>query len=144
MRRREFIALVGSAAAWPLAARAQDAGRTYRIGFLLPSPRDSPAVVAMFDQLRLNGFVEGQNLVVIAGGFGVPNDQIGGVAASLVAASPDVIVAGPELPLRALSLATRTIPLVGMTEDMVADGLVASFARPGGNITGTETGPKNF
>ena len=136
MRRREFIALLGGAATWSLAARAQDAGRTYRIGFLLPSPRNSPAVVAMFDQLRLNGFVEGQNLIVIPGGFGVPNDQIAGVVASLVAASPDVIVAGPELPLRALSLATRTIPLVGMSEDMVADGLVASFARPGGNIRG--------
>ena len=110
MRRREFIALLGGAATWSLAARAQDAGRTYRIGFLLPSPRNSPAVVAMFDQLRLNGFVEGQNLIVIPGGFGVPNDQIAGVVASLVAASPDVIVAGPELPLRALSLATRTIP----------------------------------
>jgi putative tryptophan/tyrosine transport system substrate-binding protein len=137
MRRRDFIKVVaGSASFWPLAARAEDAGRTYRIGFLLPSPRNSPAVVAMFDQLRLNGFVEGQNLIVIPGGFGVPNDQIAGVVASLVAASPDVIVAGPELPLRALSLATRTIPLVGMSEDMVADGLVASFARPGGNITG--------
>ena len=136
MRRREFIALLGGAATWSLAARAQDACRTYRIGFLLPSPRNSPAVVAMFDQLRLNGFVEGQNLIVVPGGFGVPNDQIAGVVASLVAASPDVIVAGPELPLRALSLATRTIPLVGMSEDMVADGLVASFARPGGNITG--------
>src|SRR6516164_7373419 len=56
MRRREFFVLLGGAAtAWPLAARAQDAGRTYRIGFLLPSPRNSPAAVAMFDQLRLNG-----------------------------------------------------------------------------------------
>src|SRR5262252_8926498 len=136
MRRREFVALLGGAATWSLAARAQDAGRTYRIGFLLPSPRDSPAVVALFDELRLNGFVEGQNLVVIPGGFGVPNDQIAVVATSLVAASPDVIVAGPELPLRALSLATQTSPVVGMTEDMVADGLVASFDRPGGNITG--------
>ncbi len=137
MQRREFIALIGGVAvASPFAARAQDAGPTYRIGFLLPSTRDSPAVVALFDELRLNGFVEGQNLVVIPGGFGVPNDQIAGVVASLVAASPDAIVAGPESPLRALLLATQTIPLVGMTEDMVADGLVASFARPGGNITG--------
>jgi ABC-type uncharacterized transport system substrate-binding protein len=137
MRRRDFIALLGGAAvAWPLAARAQDAGRTYRIGLLLPASHASPQVFAMFDELRLNGFVEGQNLVVILGGFAVPNDQIAGVVASLVAASPDVIVAGPELPLRALLLATQTIPLVGMTEDMVADGLVASFARPGGNITG--------
>lgn len=137
MRRRGFITLLGGiAVAWPLGAGAQDAGRTYRIGFLLPSTRGSPAVVAFLDELRLNGFVEGQNLVVIPGGLGIPNDQIAGVVASLVAASPDVIVSGPELPLRALLLATQTIPLVGMTEDMVADGLVASFARPGGNITG--------
>ena len=137
MHRREFIALMGGvAAAWPIAARAQEPGRIYRIGFLLPAPRETPAVVAFFDELRLNGFIEGQNLLVIPGGFGVPNDQIAGVAASLVAASPDVIIAGPELPLRALRQATQTIPLLGMTEDMVADGLVASFARPGGNITG--------
>ena len=137
MHRREFIALMGGvAAAWPIAARAQEPGRIYRIGFLLPSTRETPAVVAFFDELRLNGFIEGQNLLVIPGGFGVPNDQIAGVAASLVAASPDVIIAGPELPLRALRQATQTIPLLGMTEDMVADGLVASFARPDGNITG--------
>jgi len=140
MRRRDLIMLIGGAAAlpiaWPLAARAQDAGRTYRIGFLLPSTRETLAVAALFDELRLNGFVEGQNLIVIPGGFGIPNDRIASVVASLVAASPDVILAGPELPLRALQKATQTIPVIGMTEDMVADGLVASFARPGGNITG--------
>ena len=123
-------------AAWPFAAHAQEAGRTYRIGFLLPTPRESPAVVALFDELRLNGFIEGQNLTVLPGGFGVPNEQIASVAASLVAASPDVIEAGPELPLRALQKLTRTIPLIGLSEDMVATGLVVSLARPGGNITG--------
>jgi putative ABC transport system substrate-binding protein len=137
MKRREFIMLLGGAAAyWPLDAWAQDPGRTYRIGFLVPALRQSPAVVALFDELRLNGFSEGRNLFVIPGGFGVPNDQIPSVVASLVAASPDVIVAGPELPLRALQQLTRTTPLIGMTEDMVADGLVASLARPSGNITG--------
>jgi putative tryptophan/tyrosine transport system substrate-binding protein len=137
MKRREFITLIGGAViAWPFAVRAQDAGRTYRIGFLLPSTREAPAVVALFDELRLNGFAEGQNLTVLPGGFGVPNDQIESVAASLVAASPDVINAGPELPLRALQKLTRTIPLVGLSEDMVAAGLVESLARPGGNITG--------
>jgi putative ABC transport system substrate-binding protein len=105
-------------------------------GFLLPTPRESPAVVALFDELRLNGFIEGQNLTVLPGGFGVPNDQIASVAASLVAASPDVIDAGPELPLRALQKLTRTIPLIGLSEDMVGTGLVVSLARPGGNITG--------
>jgi len=137
MQRRQFIALIGGAAvAWPRAARAQNADRTYRIGFLLPTSRESPAVAALFDELRRNGFIEGQNLLVIPGGFGVRNDQIASVTASLVAASPDVIVAGPELPLRALQQATQTIPLIGMSEDMVESGLVASLARPGGNTTG--------
>src|SRR3984893_11750258 len=103
MKRRDFISLLGGAVAvWPLIVRTQDAGRTYRIGFLLPSPRESLAVVALFDELRLNGFVEGQNLIVIPGGFGIPNDQIASEAPSVVAASPDVIRVGPELPLRAL------------------------------------------
>jgi putative tryptophan/tyrosine transport system substrate-binding protein len=135
--RRQFITgLSSSAVAWPFVARAQDPGRTYRIGFLFPTVRGSPPVVALFDELRRNGFVEGQNLVVIPGGFGVPNDQIESVATALVAAAPDVIGAGPELPLRALQKLTRTIPLVGMTEDMVAEGFATSLARPGGNITG--------
>ena len=103
---------------------------------LIPTPRKSPVVAAFFDELRRNGFVEGQNLIVIPGGFAIPNDQIASFAASFVAASPDVIVAGPELPLRALQRLTRTVPLIGITEDMVGDGLVASLARPGGNITG--------
>jgi ABC-type uncharacterized transport system substrate-binding protein len=137
MQRRQFIALVGGAVvAWSLAARAQEPGRTYRIGFLIPTVRGSPAVVAFFDELRRNGFVEGQNLIVTPGGFGVPNDQIESVAASLVAASPDVIVAGPQLQLRALQKLTSITPFVGMTEDMVAEGFAASLARPGGNITG--------
>jgi len=61
MRRREFITLLGgAAAAWPLAARAQENGRTYRLGILLPSTRNSAAVEAFFDELRLNGVVEGK------------------------------------------------------------------------------------
>src|SRR3984957_14956231 len=135
--RRQFISAFGGAAVtWPLVARAQESGRTYRLGFLIPTPRESAVVAAFFDELRRNGFVEGQNLIVIPGGFAIPNDQITSFAASLVAASPDVTVAGPELPLGALQQLTRTIPLIGITEDMVGDGLVASLARPGGNITG--------
>jgi putative tryptophan/tyrosine transport system substrate-binding protein len=67
VKRREFISLLGGAAAWPIAARAQEDGRTYRLGFLLPSARQTPAVEAFFDELRLNGFVEGKNLVVVSG-----------------------------------------------------------------------------
>src|SRR5262249_20721511 len=70
------------------------------------------------------------------GGFGVAIERIGEVAETMVKAAPDAIVAGPELPLRALQTLTRTIPLIGMTEDMVAEGFAAALARPGGNITG--------
>jgi putative tryptophan/tyrosine transport system substrate-binding protein len=140
VKRREFITLLGSAAAasvfWSPAARAQEAGRTYRIGFLIPSPRDRPPVAAFFDELSINGFIENQNLEVIPGGFDVRNEQVAELAAELVKAAPDAIVAGPELPLRALQALTRTVPLIGMTEDMVAEGLVTSLARPGGNLTG--------
>jgi putative tryptophan/tyrosine transport system substrate-binding protein len=137
LKRREFIALLGGAAGtWPLAVRAQEPGRIYRIGFLIPSPRNRPPVAALFDELRLNGFIENQNVEVLPGGFDVRNEQLTELAAALVKAAPDAIVAGPELPLRALQTDTRTVPLIGMSEDLVAEGLVASLARPGGNITG--------
>jgi putative ABC transport system substrate-binding protein len=138
MRRREFITLVGgTAAVWPLVARAQEAGRIYRLGFLLPHAREAPWVVALFDELRLSGFIEGQNLIVVPGGFGVQDDdRLAERAAAIVKAAPDAIVSGADLGTRALQQATRTIPLIGMTEDMVAAGLVESLARPGGNTTG--------
>jgi ABC-type uncharacterized transport system substrate-binding protein len=136
MKRREFITLLGAAAAWPRAARAQEAGRTYRLGFLLPTARQTPVVEALFDELRLNGFIEGKNLVVVPGGFEATDDDLANRAAALVRAAPDAIIAGPAPPLRALQAITRAIPLIGMSEDMVGEGLVASLAHPGGNITG--------
>jgi putative ABC transport system substrate-binding protein len=134
MRRREFITLLGGTAAWPFSLCAQEIAHTYRLGFLIPGPREMLA--AFFDELRLHGFIEGQNVTVVPSGFDVRNEQLAELAAALVKAAPDVIVGGPELPLRALKEATQTIPLFGMTEDMVAAGLVASLARPGGNVTG--------
>jgi putative ABC transport system substrate-binding protein len=139
MRRRDFITLLGGAApfvSWPFAARGQEAGRIYRLGFLTPTPRGAPFVLAFFDELRLNGYVEGENLTVIPGGFETTDDHLAEQAAVLINAAPDAVVAGPELPLQALQALTRTVPLVGMTEDMVAAGLVKSLAHPGGNITG--------
>jgi putative ABC transport system substrate-binding protein len=136
MRRREFLSLIGGAAAWPLAARAQQPGRTYRLGFLLPTARQTPPVLAFFDELRLNGFVEGQNLSVIPGGFEAIDGDLAERAAALAKTAPDAIVAGPKGPLLALQAITRTVPLIGMSEDMVGEGLAASLARPGGNITG--------
>jgi ABC-type uncharacterized transport system substrate-binding protein len=136
MRRREFITLLGGAAAWPLAAQAQEAGRTYRLGFLIPTSRDAAVTIAFFDELRTHGFVEGQNLGVVPGGFNAPIARIPEVAEAVVKAAPDAIVAGPDLQLRAVQALTKTIPIIGMTEDMVASRLVASLSRPGGNTTG--------
>ena len=138
MRRRDFITLLGAAAfvQWPFTARGQEAGRIYRLGFLTPIPRGAPPVLVFLDQLRLNGFVEGDNLTVIPGGFEATDDRLAERAAALIDAAPDVVVAGPEPPLQALRALTRTVPLVGMTEDMVTAGLVKSLAHPGGNITG--------
>src|SRR5450759_2623619 len=139
MRRREFIAgMAGIAAAnaWCPPLIAQEPGRTYRIGFLIPAARGSPAVNGFFDELRLHGFIEGQNLTVVFSGFNVSNEQIARSVAAVIPANPDVIVVGPELYVRALHVATKTIPLVSMSEDLVGAGLAASLARPGGNVTG--------
>ena len=137
MRRREFITLLGgAAAAWSLAAHAQENGHTYRLGFLLTSARQSAAVTAFFDEMRLNGFVEGKNLTIIPGGFEATDDNLAERATALVSAAPDAIVAGPAPPLRAVQAVTRTVPIIGMSEDLVGEGLTASLARPGGNITG--------
>jgi putative tryptophan/tyrosine transport system substrate-binding protein len=136
MRRRDFIKVnAGSAVVWPLATRAQER-RIYRLGFLVPPPRTAPAITAFFDELRQNGFAEGDNLTIIPGGFEVTDDHLAEQAAALINAAPDAIVAGPELPLQALQARTHTVPLIGMTEDMVAAGFVKSLAPPGGNITG--------
>jgi putative ABC transport system substrate-binding protein len=136
MRRRELLALLGSAAVAPFVARAQEPGRTYRLGALIPAPRNDDGIVAFFDELRQHGYVEGSNLNVLPGGFDVQREQIAAKVAAIVKAAPDVIVSGPDRYTRAFQEITKTIPILGMSEDMVADGLVASLARPGGNTTG--------
>jgi len=93
MRRREFIALIASASvACPLAALAQQAGRTYRLGCLLPLPRDTPVNTAFFDELRRRGFIEGQNLTVEYRAYGLNVDLISQYAVELVKAQVDVII----------------------------------------------------
>jgi putative ABC transport system substrate-binding protein len=98
--------------------------------------RQSPRIVAFFDELKGFGFIEGQNVEIVAGGFDVRDDQSAGVAATLVKSHPDVIFCVGDPVLRAAQESTRTIPIVGMASDMVAAGLVRSFAHPGGNVTG--------
>jgi len=133
MRRRKFITVLGGAAAWPLAARAQEPGRTYRLGCLLPATRDTPL---FFDELRRHGFIEGQNLTVEYRAYGLHVDLISQYAAELIKARVDVIVASGDETVRAIQQATKTIPIVAIVGDMLGSGLVTSLARPDGNTTG--------
>jgi len=135
VKRREFITVLGGAAALPFSAHAQEPNRIYRLGFLVPLARDAPAMTAFFDELQRSGFVEGRNLAVI-GSFNVSPDQIADGVSRVVKAAPDVIVSGPEIYAQALQAATRTIPVNSMGEDLVGAGLAASLAKPGGNIVG--------
>jgi ABC-type uncharacterized transport system substrate-binding protein len=139
LRRREFIALVGgAAAAWPLAARAQQAGKLPTIGFLGgPTPSASGHLVAAFAQrLRELGWIEGRTVAIeIRWAEGRP-ERFAEIAAEFVQLKVDVIVtAGP--PVFAAKQATSVIPIVFATvADPLGSGLVASLARPGGNVTG--------
>jgi putative ABC transport system substrate-binding protein len=137
MRRREFITFLGGAAvAWPLAARAQIAGRTYRLGVLMPFPRDHPFSMGIFDGLRHRGFIEGRNLTIIYRDFAPHGDLLSEYAAELVKAQVDLIYGGGGTATHAAQQATKTIPILGFAEDMVGEGLVDSMARPNGNTTG--------
>src|ERR1700739_2827051 len=110
MRRREFISLIGSAATWwPLGAFAQEPGRIYRIGGLSTLPRTAGFNVALYEELRRAGFVEGQNLVVSPGSYGLSADRLAPFAAELAKAKVDVIFAGGDSAIRAAQQATSTI-----------------------------------
>ena len=147
MKRREFIAgLAGAAAAvWPVAARAQELGRTYRIGLLvgaLDSPVMTPAYPALRDELRKRGFIEGQNLIVEVRSIRQEPQRLFADVADLVHSNVDLIVAiGPEIALKAVLAASRTIPIVMWAGnfDPLEHGYVQSLARPGGNVTGIFT-----
>jgi putative tryptophan/tyrosine transport system substrate-binding protein len=136
MRRREFITLMGASVAWPLAARAQQAGRTYRLGCLSADLRDAPIIVAFFEELRRGGFIEDHNLTVEWRTYGQHVDLISQYAAELVQARVDVITAGGEEAVRAVQQATKTIPIVAIGGDLLGSGFVKSLSRPDGNTTG--------
>src|SRR5215831_11968840 len=136
LKRREFITLIGGAAAWPLAARAQQPGQTYRLGGLLPSPREAPQNVAMFEELARSGFIEGQNLTIDWRTYGQRIELVSQFAAELVKARVNVIAAGGDFGIRAAQEETATIPIVGFTDDMLGSRLVKSLSSPGGNTTG--------
>ncbi len=140
MNRRTFISgITFGLLAVPLAADAQQAGKVPRIGFLrATSPSDRPPLLDAFRQgLRELGWVEGQNIVIdyryAEGRF----DRLPGLAAELVRLKVDIIVAVPTPAAAAAKNATETIPIVMISvSDPVGLGLIATLARPGGNVTG--------
>jgi len=137
MRRREFIAALGSAAVgWPLLARTQEARRLYRLGVLHQLPRTAPQFAQLVDGLRREGFLEGRNLVIDSRGFDSRSEQYHERASEMVNSGADVLICGGDATIRAAQQVTQTVPIVGIADDMVASGLVASLARPGGNTTG--------
>ena len=140
MRRREFFGLVGGVAAWPFAARAQQsARRVYRVGYLMISSREQqrdPAR-AFEDGLRSLGYRIGENVVIEYRFAGGQMERLPALAEELVRLGVDVIVAGGNPNTVAVMKATATIPIVMPNSvDPVGAGLIASLARPSGNVTG--------
>ena len=143
MDRRAFLgALTGSLLAAPLAAAAQQAGKVYRIGVLLPTA--IPFVMTAFvDGLRERGWIEGRDFVLETRLTGFVTDQADVAARELVASKVDVILAGVTGNAVAAKRATTQIPIVMLTSGYpVEAGLAQSFARPGGNITGNTNTPE--
>jgi|SRR5262245_22566493 len=142
MRRREFITLLGgAAAAWPLAARAQQGERTRRIGVLMSFAADDPAgqsrVLAFAQALAQLGWTDGRNVRIDLRWGASDPERTRRYAAELVALAPDVILAAGGAVVPSLLQATRTVPIVfTQTSDPVGAGFVDSLARPGGNVTG--------
>jgi putative tryptophan/tyrosine transport system substrate-binding protein len=142
LRRREFITLLGgAAAAWPLEARAQLGERMRRIGALIggaeTDPESRARVAALREGLEQRGWSEGRNLRIDYRWASADSDRIRAFAAELVATAPEAIFAHTTPATTRLLEATRNIPIVfASVSDPIGDGIVASFARPGGNVTG--------
>lgn len=145
MKRREFIALVGGMAVWPLRARAQQQGKVYRVALVATAARIAemsgpdpivPSIRAFVHTLRDLGYVDGGNLVLERRSAEGQFNRFPEIFRELVSAKVDVIVAGSNAAARAAKEATRTIPIVMLATNPVEEGLVESLARPGGNVTG--------
>ena len=133
---RRMLLQLGLGAAVSGRSWAKDAGRIYRLGCLFSAPFDAPHHVALRDALRQSGFIEGRDLMIDHGGYGLQADQFDGHAAQLIGAGMDVILAGGDAAVRAAQRASSDISILALTDDMVGQGFVRSLAKPGGNTTG--------
>jgi len=136
VRRREFITLLGGAAAWPLAAGAQQAPRAARLGYLAPASNPD-LQQALLSGLRDLGYVEGQNLAIEYRFMLGQSKSYDELAAELARSAPDAMVVVGTPPALAAKRQTTSIPIImGPAADPLRSGLVASLSRPGGNVTG--------
>jgi putative tryptophan/tyrosine transport system substrate-binding protein len=141
MRRRAFITLVGSVAAWPLTGRAQPADRMRRVGLLIGTSEDEPQMkprlAAFRQELQRLGWSEGRNVRFDYRFASGSAERAQLFAKELVALQPDVIFAGTTAVTAATQRETRTIPIVfGAVSDPIGSGFISSLAKPGGNLTG--------
>jgi putative ABC transport system substrate-binding protein len=143
MRRRQFITLIGGAAASPLVARAQQSAKMKRLAMASPAgePGDmriggDPNYAIIFKEMQRLGYVEGVNMIVDRYSAEGRFDRFPEIARQVVATRPDVIYAVQTELVLALMSETRTIPIVAWTSDPIAAGIVSNLARPGGNVTG--------
>jgi ABC-type uncharacterized transport system substrate-binding protein len=141
MRRREFVTLIGGAAAWPLAARAQQPDRMRRIGVLMAVPENDheyQAFLAAFREgLQKLGWAEGRNIRIDTRWAALDAEAMQRFAKELVALQPDLIVSQSTPTTASLLQQTRTIPIIfALVIDPIGSGFVASLPRPGGNVTG--------
>ena len=141
MRRRQFIAGLGSAAAWPVLTRAQQGDRVRRIGVLLPYDENDPlakARISAFTQALANlGWTDGRNVRMDLRWATADTNRIGAFAQELVGSQPNIVLAGSTTATIALQRETRTIPIVFVNVvDPVTNGIVARLDRPRGNVTG--------
>jgi putative ABC transport system substrate-binding protein len=145
MRRREFIAALGGAVAWPALTRAQQqTDKVWRVGYLSPSSATNDVAVALFDAFRLKlndlGYVEGRNLSLYVRRANDDFARLPGLASELVSLAPNVIVGSAHIATLALQRATSSIPIVmAASTDPIGSGFIKSLAKPGGNITGLST-----
>lgn len=152
MRRRDFVSLIGAAAAWPLVASAQQPRKQHRLAFVhsgIPADKLTKAagpfwIRRFYEALERLGHGEGGNLVVERYSAEGHSDRFAALTAEVVKSKPDVIVSNLNALIKTFLAATATIPIVGITSDPVASGLIANLARPGGNLTGVsvEAGPE--
>jgi putative ABC transport system substrate-binding protein len=137
MRRRGFITLLGGAVAWPFATRAQQPAKLPTIGFLGPTTPAPQWIAAFLKRLRELGWIEGRNIAIEYRWAGGRAERFAEIAAEFVRLKVDVIVTSGTPAVLAAKQATGVIPIVFVTAgDPVGTGLVASLARPGGNVTG--------